>query len=180
MFIDLANVKVKTQEKEQEDEDEDGRQKCTLKRKSENVSSSHAHWIGICRPHPNVDLTFKLTTYNNTHRFRGHDFDCFYRCGLQLCLLTYVTNIHTRRLYLVLTTAALVASSLAIGYAVGYNTSPQAKPQDSQPPQVSVDPQPRQPAVYDEDGDSEEEVADGDLSAVRAGVLEPCKLVRWT
>lgn len=89
LFIDVANVRVKTQEKGQEDEDEDGRQKCTLKRKSENVSSSHAHWIGICRSHPNVDLTFKLTTYNNTYRIREHDFDCFYRYGLQF-MFTYL------------------------------------------------------------------------------------------
>ncbi|KAI0803070.1 peptidyl-tRNA hydrolase PTH2-domain-containing protein [Irpex lacteus] len=81
-----------------------------------------------------------------------------------------------------LTAAALVASSLAIGYAAGYKsrpattTTPQTKGKESTTPASQVNEQKEQ--AGNEGSDSEdEEVADGDLSAVRAGMLEPCKLV---
>ncbi|KAI0085616.1 peptidyl-tRNA hydrolase PTH2-domain-containing protein [Irpex rosettiformis] len=82
-----------------------------------------------------------------------------------------------------LTSAALVASSLAIGYAVGYSsrsaptTQPKETVKDAEE-SASTTSISKQQSVEEEYSDSEEEeAADGDLSAVKPGFLEPCKLV---
>ncbi|KAJ3526130.1 hypothetical protein NM688_g8298 [Phlebia brevispora] len=66
------------------------------------------------------------------------------------------------------TATALVATSLYVGYALGLRSAaarqtelPNAKPAEAHP----------------DTEDEEEEVADGDLSAVKPGFMEPCKLV---
>ncbi|KAI0690677.1 peptidyl-tRNA hydrolase PTH2-domain-containing protein [Cytidiella melzeri] len=76
-----------------------------------------------------------------------------------------------------LTAAGLVATSLAFGYALGLNSRPApeaGKLLAGGPSQTTQKPI----EIADNDSDSEEEdVADGDLSAVKAGSMEPCKLV---
>ena len=62
----------------------------------------------------------------------------------------------------VLTPALLVGASLVIGYLLGSSTLP-----------------PTMVVSEENDGDSSvEEVSDGDLSAITAALLEPCKMVR--
>ncbi|PSR71307.1 hypothetical protein PHLCEN_2v12821 [Hermanssonia centrifuga] len=79
----------------------------------------------------------------------------------------------------IITAAALIAASLGVGYAFGLKSAPTPHPPK---PEVSPKIPPQQeipPHTNDSESDSEEEddVADGDLSAVKPGFLEPCKLV---
>ncbi|KAI0343918.1 PTH2-domain-containing protein [Trametopsis cervina] len=75
-----------------------------------------------------------------------------------------------------LTAAALVATSLGVGYAIGVNSRQASSPQATDNAQTTLTSQ--APVEESEESDSEEEdVADGDLSAVKPGFMEPCKLV---
>ncbi|KAF5377470.1 hypothetical protein D9615_005180 [Tricholomella constricta] len=56
--------------------------------------------------------------------------------------------------------AVLSLTSLGLGFHVGAQRAQGAEPTD------------------DEDEGNTEDIADGDLSAIQAGFLEPCKLVR--
>ncbi|TFY69044.1 hypothetical protein EVJ58_g642 [Rhodofomes roseus] len=67
-------------------------------------------------------------------------------------------------------TVALAATSLGVGYALGVQSA--SKSSAASPPPVDKPPTPAE-----EDSDEEGEVADGDLSAVKPGFVEPCKLV---
>ncbi|KAI0932486.1 hypothetical protein AcW2_001103 [Taiwanofungus camphoratus] len=73
----------------------------------------------------------------------------------------------------IITAVALVATSLSVGYAVGVKSAASA-------PARSLDsrnkPVPRN-ADVEVESDEEEEEADGDLSAVKPGFMEQCKLV---
>ncbi|KAI9066638.1 peptidyl-tRNA hydrolase II [Trametes sanguinea] len=73
--------------------------------------------------------------------------------------------------------AASLLASLSAGYALGAWSSSQGKGKNA--PAVASTDQVKPPArEAGEDSESEdEEVADGDLSAVKPGFLEPCKLV---
>lgn len=74
------------------------------------------------------------------------------------------------------TALVLSATSLAVGFLVG---------RLSQPPKVNPDlGSPDDPPTQDtevEPGSEEEveEISDGDLAAIKAGITEPCKLVRF-
>ncbi|GBE78132.1 peptidyl-tRNA hydrolase PTH2-domain-containing protein [Sparassis latifolia] len=80
----------------------------------------------------------------------------------------------------VLTTIAFIATWLSIGYAIGAKTASSAplKKSGGQLPAPPT-PAPKNTEDVEDEADSEgeEEVADGDLSAVKPGFLEPCKLV---
>lgn len=66
--------------------------------------------------------------------------------------------------------AALSIVSLALGYRLGTRSAGQ------HPPSIKSDNK-EDNNDYGNDSEEEEEVADGDLSAIQAGFLEPCKLV---
>lgn len=77
--------------------------------------------------------------------------------------------------YTVITTVALVATSLSVGYAIGVNSASAKRPGADGKSGAS---KPRENEEGDEDEEEdEEEVADGDLSAVNPRFLEPCKMV---
>lgn len=63
----------------------------------------------------------------------------------------------------------LSAACLALGYHLGSR---------SVPPTTFIPSGIREPEIPNED--REEDEADGDLSSIKAGLLEPCKLVRGT
>lgn len=65
-------------------------------------------------------------------------------------------------LYLVIISLALGAASGALGFFVGYLRH---RPDDSQT------------KLFEPEPETEEDIPDGDLSAVSARFLEPCKLV---
>ncbi|KAI0936067.1 hypothetical protein AcV5_004303 [Taiwanofungus camphoratus] len=73
----------------------------------------------------------------------------------------------------IITAVALVATSLSVGYAVGVKSaaSAPARSLDSRNKPVP------QNADVEVESDEEEEEADGDLSAVKPGFMEQCKLV---
>ncbi|GJE87793.1 peptidyl-tRNA hydrolase 2 [Phanerochaete sordida] len=79
-----------------------------------------------------------------------------------------------------LTGAALVATSLGLGYAWGVKAasgpkSPSKRRRESKPAEAATP-----PSAEDEESDSEmeeEDLADGDLSSVKPGSREPCKMV---
>lgn len=68
--------------------------------------------------------------------------------------------------------SGLVAASLSIGYHLGvwYTTLPARSPEVG-----SIDLQELETEVDSEDDD--EQLSDGNLSAVKAGLMEPCKMV---
>lgn len=76
----------------------------------------------------------------------------------------------------VVTAVALVATSLGVGYAIGVNSAKSASAKSGSKPDTAA------PALNDppveEDSEDEGDVADGDLSAIKPGFTEPCKLVR--
>ncbi|KAH9947656.1 peptidyl-tRNA hydrolase PTH2-domain-containing protein [Amylocystis lapponica] len=74
----------------------------------------------------------------------------------------------------IFTALALVATSLSVGYALGARSAVAVSPDKSTSPPVAGS---QEPTESDADSDGEEEVADGDLSAVKPGFMEPCKLV---
>jgi hypothetical protein len=68
--------------------------------------------------------------------------------------------------------SALIAACLSIGYHLGAQSAQKSTPSESEPPEgIEV----QEAEVNSEDED--EEMADGDLSAVRPGFMEQCKLV---
>ncbi|PCH33427.1 peptidyl-tRNA hydrolase II [Wolfiporia cocos MD-104 SS10] len=71
------------------------------------------------------------------------------------------------------TAVALVATSLSVGYALGARSA--AAKSSSKPGSADVPAQKR--ADEDEESDDEGDVADGDLSSVKPGFMEECKLV---
>ncbi|TCD70056.1 hypothetical protein EIP91_005037 [Steccherinum ochraceum] len=79
-------------------------------------------------------------------------------------------------------TVAVVAASLTIGYAFGKRTSQTSLPKE---PKTNVEPPastkpPAEAPVEEEEEDSEDETedeGDGDLSAVKPGMFDQCKLV---
>ncbi|KAI0724325.1 peptidyl-tRNA hydrolase PTH2-domain-containing protein [Cerioporus squamosus] len=68
--------------------------------------------------------------------------------------------------------AASLLASLSAGYALGAWSS-HAKPVEPKAPPAKPDPSIE---AHEESDSDEEEVADGDLSAVKPGLFEPCKL----
>jgi hypothetical protein len=74
-------------------------------------------------------------------------------------------------LVLVLLCGALIAASFSIGYRLGQRTT-------TLPPASSEEPTEVQEAEVDSE-DEDEEIADGDLSTIKAGFMEPCKLVSY-
>ena len=70
----------------------------------------------------------------------------------------------------------MVGSSLAVGYALGARSASSSTKQETSFIKKDTGIQPQ-----DEDSSSEmeeEDLADGDLSAVKPGFFEPCKMVR--
>jgi len=72
----------------------------------------------------------------------------------------------------IVTAIALVATSLGVGYTLGVNSASNLK--SSAPSPLPAD---SPPTSAEGDSDDEGDAADGDLSAVKPGFLEPCKLV---
>lgn len=86
---------------------------------------------------------------------------------------------------LVLLAGALIVASLSIGYHLGARshsfTSPPVEPATEPKPEVKpVEVREVQSESEDDYDDEDEEMADGDLAAVKAGFMEPCKMVRTT
>lgn len=85
--------------------------------------------------------------------------------------------------FAVVQAVAVVAASLTIGYAFGTRTSQTSPAKGSETkaePAVSNKP-PAEAPVEEEEEESEEESedeGDGDLSAVKPGMFDQCKLVR--
>ncbi|KIP11487.1 hypothetical protein PHLGIDRAFT_124884 [Phlebiopsis gigantea 11061_1 CR5-6] len=80
----------------------------------------------------------------------------------------------------IITAAALVASSLAIGYAIGVKSATSLSPETSSQAKTPASEDASNVEPQDEGSDSEveeEDLADGDLSAVKPGYFEQCKLV---
>ncbi|OCH96582.1 PTH2-domain-containing protein [Obba rivulosa] len=79
----------------------------------------------------------------------------------------------------IITATALVATSLGIGYAIGVNSASSRHTGPVQPPSSQgTTASTSKAAVEDVDSEEEEEAAaDGDLSAVKPGFMEQCKLV---
>ncbi|CCM02190.1 uncharacterized protein FIBRA_04269 [Fibroporia radiculosa] len=74
----------------------------------------------------------------------------------------------------IITIVVLVATSLGVGYAIGAKSASNVASQNSPaPPPLVIS----APPPAEDDSDHEEDVADGDLSSVKPGFLEPCKLV---
>lgn len=82
--------------------------------------------------------------------------------------------------------AVSLLASLSAGYALGALTGQgntastadvSAAPKPTQDAQPNRDAQPNQDAQSEESDSEDEDVADGDLSAVKPGFLEPCKMV---
>lgn len=73
---------------------------------------------------------------------------------------------------------ALVAASLSVGYALGARqlSATQIKAAESSTPAKAPTAEAKQTEGDDEDDEDDDE-ADGDLSAVRPGMFEECKLV---
>jgi peptidyl-tRNA hydrolase, PTH2 family len=67
--------------------------------------------------------------------------------------------------------AILTAASISLGYHLGSRSARQ------HPPSIQSNNLDSPPVDYGNDSDDDEGVADGDLSAIQAGFLEPCKLV---
>ncbi len=65
-------------------------------------------------------------------------------------------------------------ASLSAGFALGALTSKGNAPSATEP---LASPKPTEDAQSEESASEEEDVADGDLSAVKPGFLEPCKMV---
>ena len=89
--------------------------------------------------------------------------------------LTCILVVFAASLLASLSVGHALGASRSVGYALGaWSTGTKNKGTNEAPP-----PKPKAAADSQEDSDSEEEdVADGDLSAVKPGLLEPCKLVR--
>jgi PTH2 family peptidyl-tRNA hydrolase len=68
-------------------------------------------------------------------------------------------------------TAGLCLASLALGYYLGHRTTPTTAAHV--PPKTDVTSEPQE----ESDSEDEDAIADGDLSAVQAGWIEPCKMV---
>ena len=73
--------------------------------------------------------------------------------------------------------AVSLLASLSAGYALGAWSSHAKSPEPKAPAAAKPDASTK---AQDESDSDEEEVADGDLSAVKPGVFENCKLVRDT
>lgn len=84
----------------------------------------------------------------------------------------------------VITAAAISLTSLAIGYHLGSRTvgatSSSQTPVDSTSTKPSALREEESASESDEEDDDDGTFADGDLSAIKAGFTEPCKLVRCT
>lgn len=81
----------------------------------------------------------------------------------------------------VITGAALVATSLGLGYAWGVKTASGSKSSTKRREESKTAEVATPKVLQDENSDSEmeeEDLADGDLSSVKPGFLEPCKMVR--
>ena len=80
--------------------------------------------------------------------------------------------------------AAVALVALSIGYAFGARSATsRLHAEQSKSKSTGQDEQRNPPndVKNDEESDNDEgEVADGDLSSIKAGLLEPCKLVRLT
>lgn len=63
-------------------------------------------------------------------------------------------------------------ASLSLGYHLGARSS--IPPVQLQPPSQDIEVQ----EAEESDDDEDESMADGDLSAIKAGFMEQCKLVR--
>lgn len=86
----------------------------------------------------------------------------------------------TRLTWLPVVFAVSLLASLSAGYALGALTSKgntASTANASAAPKPNQDAQPIQDAQSEESDSEEEDVADGDLSAVKPGFLEPCKMV---
>ncbi|KAL1952192.1 hypothetical protein VTO73DRAFT_1341 [Trametes versicolor] len=70
--------------------------------------------------------------------------------------------------------AVSLLASLSAGYALGALTG---KGNTASTADASAAPKPTEDAQSEESDSEEEDVADGDLSAVKPGFLEPCKMV---
>ena len=83
-----------------------------------------------------------------------------------------IDHTHVHLFKTVATAAALVATSLGVGYALGQRSVLAAKATKSAPEPTTAE------AIEESESESDEEdLADGDLSAVKPGYNEPCKLV---
>ncbi|KAL4243181.1 peptidyl-tRNA hydrolase [Abortiporus biennis] len=71
------------------------------------------------------------------------------------------------------TLVALVVASLSVGYALGV----QSKKSEVGHEKKLDKPLPEPPTPEEDESDEEEEAADGDLSSIKPGYLEQCKLV---
>ncbi|EKM60874.1 uncharacterized protein PHACADRAFT_247082, partial [Phanerochaete carnosa HHB-10118-sp] len=80
----------------------------------------------------------------------------------------------------ILTGAALVATSLGLGYAWGVKVASGSKSSSKRHAGSNLGDPATPQTIQDEEIDSEmeeEDLADGDLSSVKPGLLEPCKMV---
>ncbi|KAF9014953.1 peptidyl-tRNA hydrolase PTH2-domain-containing protein [Cyathus striatus] len=88
-----------------------------------------------------------------------------------VCSLGYPLSLHTERGLTVATALIISLASLGVGYYIGS--------QYVRSPGLPVEPETVAEVVEEEEDESDDEgdIADGDLSAVKAGFTEPCKLV---
>lgn len=82
----------------------------------------------------------------------------------------------------VLQGVALAAASLSVGYALGASFARPVGVKSSHPTTKSEQhkAQVTPPKEKEDDSEEEEDVADGDLTQVKPGMFEECKLVRVT
>lgn len=75
---------------------------------------------------------------------------------------------------------AIALVALSVGYAFGaHSASTRLLAEQSKPTSLRQEPpNPGKDVKEDSESEEEEEVADGDLGSVKAGFLEPCKMVR--
>ncbi|CAL1696487.1 unnamed protein product [Somion occarium] len=83
------------------------------------------------------------------------------------------------------TAFVLIATSLGIGYSLGIASAKRNRPKPSETVERKIEEPSKsekplkdaQDAELESESESDEDAADGDLSAVKPGFLEPCKLV---